>query len=159
MAIDIEATVLAVDLETRELVLALPTGEQLTTIVDRAVKRLNEVAPGDLLMVGYVAALAAELREPTEDELANPWLEGAEAGIAGTDAAPGGGMISAVRAVCTIEGMNRLTNTVTILDPRGRTHVIGDVKPERIEQLRVGQRVVMTFTQALTMGIEKLSDA
>jgi hypothetical protein len=151
--------VLAVDLESRELVLELPTGEQFTTIVDPAVRRLDEVTPGDLLVVAYIEALAADLREPTEEELANPWVEGAEAGISGADDAPAGAMISAIRAVCTIEGMNRLTGTVTIMDSRGKAHVIGDVKPARIEQLRVGQTVVMTFTQALAIGIEKVSDA
>jgi hypothetical protein len=156
MAIEIDAEVLAVDLDTRELVLLLPTGEQLTTIVDPAVKRLDEVEPGDLLVVGYIAALAAELREPTEEELENPWVEGVEAGIAGDDMAPGGALLSAVRAVCTIEGMNRLTGTVTILDSRGNAHVIGDVKAKRIEQLRVGQQVVITFTQAVAIGIEKI---
>ncbi|EED32482.1 conserved hypothetical protein [gamma proteobacterium NOR5-3] len=155
MAIEIDAEVIAVDAETRELVLQLPTGEQMTTVVDPQVKRLAEVAPGDFLVVTYLAALAAELREPTEEEMANPWVEGADAGIAGAEDAPGGAMVSAVRAVCTIEGMNRLIGTVTILDSRGKAHVIADVKPERIEQLRIGQSVVMTFTQALAVGIEK----
>jgi hypothetical protein len=155
MAIEIDAEVIAIDQDTRELVLALPTGEQLTTIAGPEVQRLSEIAPGDLLIVTYLAALAADLREPTEEEIANPWLEGVDAGRAEAGNAPGGAMISAVRAVCTIEGMNRLTGTVTILDSRGKAHVIGDVKPERIEQLSIGQSVVMTFTQALAVGIEK----
>lgn len=155
MAIEIEAEVVAVDVESRELMLLLPTGEQVTTVVDPAVQRLDEFAPGDRLVVTYLAALAAELREPTEEELANPWLEGAEAARAGSDEAPGGAIVSAVRAVCTIEGMNRLRGTATILDSRGRIHVINDVKPERLEQLRIGQKVVMTFTQAVAIGLEK----
>ncbi|MDP5052354.1 MAG: hypothetical protein NWP69_01075 [Congregibacter sp.] len=155
MAIEIEAEVIAIDMKTRELVLQLPTGEQMTTVVDPQVKRLAEIMPGDFLVVEYIAALAADLREPTEEEKANPWVEGADAGIAGAERAPGGAMISAVRAVCTIEGMNRLLGTVTILDSRGMAHVIGDVKAERLEQLRLGQSVVMTFTQALAIGIEK----
>ncbi|MEE4175702.1 MAG: hypothetical protein V2I57_15765, partial [Xanthomonadales bacterium] len=114
---------------------------------------------GDYLIVTYLAALAAELREPTAEEQGNPWVEGIEAGIAGADQAPGGAMITAVRAVCTIEGMNRLLGTVMILDSRGKTHVIGDVKPERIESLRIGQSVVITFTQALAVGIEHPADA
>lgn len=156
MAIEVQAEVISVDMDTRQLVLEAPTGERFTTIVDPAVKRLAEFAPGDMLVVSYVAALAADLREPTEEELANPWVEGADVGIATGDNAPAGAIISAVRAVCTIEGMNRLTGTVTILDSRGVPHVIGDVKNERIEQLRIGQSVVMTFTQAVAIGLEKV---
>ncbi|MEL7044230.1 MAG: hypothetical protein AAGL66_04320 [Pseudomonadota bacterium] len=155
MAIEVDANVIDVNLESRELVLELPTGEQLTTVVDPAVQRLDEVEIGDSIVVTYLAALAAELRAPTEEELANPWVEGVDAGIAGADEAPGGAVITAVRAVCTIEGMNRILGTVMILDSRGKTHIIRDVQPERIESLRIGQSVVMTFTQAMAVGIEK----
>ncbi len=47
MAIEVEATVVSVDMDTRELVLEAPTGERFTTVVDPAVQRLGEVAPGD----------------------------------------------------------------------------------------------------------------
>ncbi len=155
MAIEVDAEVIAVDQETRELVLRLPTGEQLTTVVDPAVKRLNEVAPGDFLVVTYMAAIAGEVREPTEEELANPWVEGADSDVAGMDEAPGGALVASIRAVCTIKGMNRLLGSVMIMDPRGKTHIITDVPRERIEQLTLGQTVVMTFTQAVAVGIAK----
>lgn len=156
-AIQINAEVVSVNQDTREMVLRMPTGEQMTTVVGAEVERLAEIDAGDFLVVSYVAALAADLREPTEEEKANPWLEGADAGVAGADESPAGAVISAVRAVCTIEGMNRLTGTVTILDSRGMTHVIGDVKAQRIEELRIGQSVVITFTQAVAVSIEKVS--
>ena len=43
MAIEVDAQVVAVDAQSRELVLQLPTGQQITTIVDPAVERLDEV--------------------------------------------------------------------------------------------------------------------
>jgi hypothetical protein len=158
-AIEVSAEVVSVDMETRTLVLAAPDGEQFTTVVDPAVERLSEFAPGDRLVVVYLAALGADLREPTEEELANPWVEGVEAGRADAESGPGGAIITGVRAVCTIEGMNRLTGTVTILDSRGVPHIIGDVSAERIETLRVGQSVVMTFTQAVAIELEKVDAA
>jgi hypothetical protein len=51
--------------------------------------------------------------------------------------------------------MNRLRGTATILDSRGRIHVIGDIKPKRLEQLRIGQQVVITFSQAVAINLEK----
>jgi hypothetical protein len=155
VTIEVDAEVIDVDPEERELVLELPTGERLTTVVDPAVRRLDEVAVGDRLVVTYTEAVAFDLRDPTDEELANPWVEGADAGISGDDAPPGGAMVAGVRAVCTIEGMNRLRGTVTIQDSRGDTHVVGGVTAERIESLRIGQPVVVTFTQALAVGIEK----
>lgn len=157
MAIEVDAQVIAIDAKSRELVLQLPTGQQITTIVAPGVERLDEVDAGDFLVVTYLAALAAELREPTAEELANPWIEDFESEASGVDMTPGGAAVSAVRAVCTIEGMNRLLGTVTILDSRGKAHVIGDVAPERITTLSIGQSAVITFTQAVAVGIEKLA--
>ncbi|MEM6604865.1 MAG: hypothetical protein AAF671_03840 [Pseudomonadota bacterium] len=156
VAIEIDAEVLSVDQSSRELVLLLPTGDQFTTVVDEGVERFVEIEQGDFVAVNYIAALAAELREPTDEELQNPWVEGVETSAAENGDEPGVAVVMGVRAVCTIEGMNRLAGTVTVLDSRGKAHVINDVAAERIESLSIGQSVVMTFTQAVAVGLEKV---
>ena len=59
-----------------------------------------------------------------------------------------------IHAVCTIEGMNRLLGTVTIMDPNGKVHVIADVEPEKMANVTLGQTIVMTFTEALALTLE-----
>jgi len=156
MAVKLEAEVLSLNRDTRELVLRLQSGEVRTTVVDPGVKRLDEVVPGDFVVVSYIAALIGEVRDPTEDEIARPWVEGAAEDIAGVDTPPGAAAVTAVRAVCTIEGLNRALGTVTVLDARGMLHVVGDVTRDRFERLRIGQTVVMTFTRAMAIGVEKV---
>jgi hypothetical protein len=60
-----------------------------------------------------------------------------------------------VRAVCTIEGMNRVTRTVMIEDPRGKYHVIGDVDPARLVGLTLGTQVIMVYSQAVALTLDK----
>ena len=47
-----------------------------------------------------------------------------------------------IRAVCTIEGMDRELGTVTIKDSRGKLHLIGGVEPEKMDGVTLGQTIV-----------------
>ena len=60
-----------------------------------------------------------------------------------------------IRAVVTIEGMNRELGTVTIKDSRGKLHLIGDVEAEKMEGVTLGQTAVMVYTEALALTLEK----
>ena len=61
-----------------------------------------------------------------------------------------------IRAVCTIEGMNRILGTVTIKDPRGKLHVIGDVEPAKMEGVTLGQTIVVVYAEALALTLEQI---
>ena len=133
MAIVVEAVVTDIDLETRQVSLKTPSGQIVTVTAKEDVVKLEDVSVGDRLRATYLSALEGELREPTEEELAEPWLVLQDSGKGVVDGTPMAGGARIIRAVCTIEGMNRLLRTVTILDPNGRAHVIGDVEPEKME--------------------------
>lgn len=154
MAISIEAVVTEVDLETRHVTLQGPAGENFTITATEEVVKLEDVKVGDVLRATYLAALEGELREPTEEELAEPWVVLEDAGKGMVEGTPMAGGARLIRAVCTIEGMNRLLGTVTILDPRGRAHVIGDVEPEKMAGVTLGQTIVMIYREALALSLE-----
>lgn len=154
-AVSINAEVLAIDYDTRELSIRSPLGDIINVTASDAIERLDEIAVGDLIVMTYIASLGGELREPTAEELAEPWLEMDAAAIAGQDMDPGAVVGMAIRAVCTIEGLNRVTRTVTVKDPRGKYHVIGDVDPEKMEGVTLGTTVVITYTQALAVTLEE----
>jgi hypothetical protein len=54
--------------------------------------------------------------------------------------------------------MNRALGTVTVKDPRGTLHMIGEVEPEKMEGVTLGQTVVLVYTEALAVSLEKVSD-
>ncbi len=154
-AVQIEALVVAVDKETREVSLELPHGEIATLIAGEELQRFDEIAVGDAVVATYMQALAGEVRAPTEEEMAEPWVELDAAAVAELGMDPGVAGLRVVRAVCTIEGMNRVTRTAMIEDPRGKYHVITDVDPANMMGVTLGTKIIMTYAQAMALSLEK----
>ena len=154
MAVTVEAVVTEIDKETRQVSLQGPGGDTFTLAVPESGTNLDNINIGDRLVATYVAALEGEVREPTAEELAEPWVVLQDAARSTDPDAPAVGGARMIRAVCTIEGMNRLLGTVVIKDPRGKVHVIADVEAEKMEGVTLGQTVVMVFTEALALSLE-----
>ena len=110
----------------------------MTLTASDEINRLDEIEAGDKVNVTYVSSLAAELRAPTEAELTMPWVVVTDEARTMAGETPAGAVARTIRAICTIEGMNRVLGTVMIEDPRGNYHVIGDVQPENLEGLTLG---------------------
>ncbi len=101
---------------------------------------------------------AGEVRKPTTEELANPWQEVDIAAIAGAEERPGIAGGRAIKAVCTIEGMNRVAGTVMIEDPRGKYHLIGDIPPDAFEGRMLGETIIVVYSEAVALSLEKQGD-
>lgn len=155
MAIQIVAVVTEIDLETRQISLEIPNGDIITLTAREDVVKLEDIGVGDTLVTTYIAGLEGELREPTAEELAEPWLVVEDGAVSAEGEQPAIGGARIIRAVCTIEGMNRELGTVTIKDSRGKLHVIGDVEPEKMEKASIGQTVVIVYAEALALSLEK----
>lgn len=158
MAISMEAVVTDIDLDTRQVTLEGPGGNFVTMTAQDQVVKLEDINVGDTLVATYLASLEAELREPTKEELAEPWLVLQEAGVSEEGADPAMAGARVIRAVCTIEGLNRVLGAVTIKDPRGKLHVIGDVEPEKMEGVTLGQTLVVVYSEALALSLEPVSE-
>lgn len=155
VAASMEAVVTAIDLETRQITLKGPQGKSVTMTARENIVKLEDISVGDTLVATYMAAIEGELREPTPEELATPWVVVEEAGVSAEGADPAIGGARVIRAVCTIEGMDRDLGTVTIKDPRGKIHIIGGVEPEKMDGVKHGQTVVVVYAEALALTLEK----
>jgi hypothetical protein len=151
------ATVQELDLEKRELTLKGPLGDVTTVTVDNAVKRLDEIKVGDEVTAEYYISVAAELREPTPSEKENPLFvtEGIAKAPKGTSPAAGG--LRVIRVVATVEGLERPTRRVTLKGPRGNYMSVRARDVNRLEKLHLGDTIVVTFTEALAVSVEKAS--
>lgn len=149
------ATVTAVDQKARTVTLKGEDGEMTTLTVSDEVKRLNEVKVGDQLNIGYLESIGLEFREATPEEMKDPLKVTEETQRAATTEAPAGGKARTTRAVVTLEGASRWLNTLTVKGPRGNYFVV-EVGPDMVkwEELRIGQTMVGTYTEALVMSIE-----
>ena len=159
MAVEAEAVITAIDLKTREVTLQGPSGDTFTLKSEDKMIKLEDVKVGEVVVVTYLAALESELREPTAEELAEPWVEVEDEVLSDDTTQPGIANMRIIRAVVTIEGMNREFGTVTVKDSRGKLHIIGDVEPEKMEGVTLGQTAVMVFSEALAPSLQKKAPA
>jgi hypothetical protein len=149
------AKVQEVNLEKRELTLKGSLGDVTTVTVDKAVKRLDEIKPGDEVTAKYYVSVAGELREPTAEEKENPimMVTGAAKAPKGSDPAAAG--LRVIKVVATVEGLQRPTRLVTLKGPRGNYLSVRAKDPKRLEKLHLGDTIVVTFTEALAIAVEK----
>jgi hypothetical protein len=159
MAITVDAEITGIDQESREVTLRTPMGDLVTVTAGDDIERLHDFAVGDIVSSTYIASLEGEVREPTEAEIAEPWIEMDAAAKSTADMEPGAIVGRVIQAVCTIEGMNRVTRTVMVLDPRGKYHVIGDVEPEKMVGVTLGTTLVLTYSEAIAISLEKKQSA
>lgn len=153
---EVEGEVIAVDLETREVVVRGPAGNFVTLTAREDGVDLSKIAPGDTIIADYVASIEAEVRAPTDEEEANPWVVLGEMGRTADEAdMTAAGAARLVRAVCTIEAMDRNGN-VMIKDARGRMHTVGGVEMSKLDDVRLGDTVVVVFTEALVLSLKEI---
>jgi len=157
LLVTLTASVQAVSLATREVTLKGPLGNEATFTVDQRVQRFDEIKVGDMVRADYYLALAAEVRAPTPDEELGPaeLLEGAAKAPPGSSPAVGG--LRRFKVVATVEGLDRPTQTITVKGPLGRLVTARVRDPERLTQLRIGEPIVITYTEALAISLEKVN--
>lgn len=154
--VTITASVQAINPETREVTLKGPLGNEVTFTVDQQVKRLNEVKVGDLVEADYYVSFAAELRKPTAEEVKEPIVLLGAVGKAPPGTSPAAGGLRQFKVVTTIEGLDRPTRTITVKGPRGNYFTARVAEPSRLTQMRIGENIVLTYTEALAISLEKV---
>lgn len=153
--VTVTASVEDIDYKNREVVLKGPLGNKVTFTVDQRVKRLDEVKVGDCVRADYYVSIAAELRKPTAAEKQTPIMLLDAAGKAPPGTAPAAGGLRRFKVVTTVEGLDRPTQTVTVKGPRGNYLTARVADPSRLTRMRIGDTIVVTYTEALAISLEK----
>jgi hypothetical protein len=133
-------------------------GKERTLKVDKSVERFDEIQVGDQVKAEYYASLAAEVREATPEEKSAPLTDITLQSKGDRDAAPAAGAIQMTRAVATIEKLDPAKKEMTIKGPRGRSVDVAVKNPATFEKVKVGDTIVITFTEALAISLEKQVD-
>lgn len=149
-------TVKAINADTREITLMGEDGELTTITAGEEVERFNEIAVGDAITFDVYTYLKAEFREPTAEEIAEPVVVIAEAAKTTMEDAPAGAVGAMMKAVVTIEVLNRVNMLATVMGPGGNFLTIPMEDKELITKLHVGQVVILTYAEAIAVSLEKL---
>jgi hypothetical protein len=154
--ISMQARVVAIDSQAREVTLRGPEGELVTVQAGEGIERFNEISVGDAVHAAFWIYMKAEFRDPTDEERDEPLVIVAEAGKFARDMPPGAVAGALMQAIVTIEIINRPDMLVTVKGPRGRYVSIPVADPGLITQLRVGEVTVITYAEVLALALEKV---
>lgn len=154
-AIETEGVVAAIDQQTREVSLRTVGGFIFTVVAPETAISLDDVSVGDRVAGTYTMSIEADLREPTEEELADPWTVLEEAVVTKDGDEVSVDKAQVVRAVVTVDGMQKENGIVVVTDSRGMVHFISDVESVKLADVKIGQKVVITFAQAMALTLEK----
>ena len=106
---------------------------------------------GDLVKVQYYESLAFEVTKPGQAGGA-----GATAGVASAKPGekPAGIAAGQVTVTATVEAIDAKKNRVTLKGPEGKTQEIKVKDPKNLVNVKVGDQVVLTYTEALAISVE-----
>ena len=151
--VTISAVVEAINHETREVTLRGPQGNSVSFIVSEEARNLDQVSVGDVVTAEYVESVSI-------DVFAN---DGTEPGVGGLSAAgrsekgemPGVAVMDATVVTATVEEINIEANTFKLKGPDGEINEYTARNPENLKKAAVGDLVVITYTEALALSVEK----
>jgi hypothetical protein len=151
--VTVTATVEAIDQKTRMVTLKGPQGNTVTFKAGEQIKNLSQVKVGDSVLAKYYESVAVEVKKPGE---AKPGVTTQEAV---TRAKPGetpkGLAVSQVTVTTTITAIDKKKPSVTLKGADGKTTTVKVRNPKNLENVKVGDQVVITYTEALALSLEK----
>jgi kynureninase len=157
--VTMQGTVTAVNKETREITLKDVDGNLATVTAGDAVERFDEIAINDVITFEYYKYLKAEFRKPTPEEIAEPLVVVAEGGKAPEGVDPAAVVGAVVKAVVSIEVLDRPNMTATVRGPRGNYVTIQMEDEALIVELNIGQVVILTYAEAVAVSLTKVATA
>jgi hypothetical protein len=152
-AVSMTATVEKVDAAKRLVTLRTPDGKVTELAVSEAVKNLPQVKKGDEVVVQYYESLAYEVKKPGT---ATPGTAGGQQlATAKPGEMPAGAVARTVEITTTIAGIDKSKGTVTLQDASGNLTPIKVRDPSKLDAVRVGDLVTITYSQAVAVSVER----
>jgi predicted RNA-binding protein len=150
---NVTATVEKVDLEKRKVTILLEDGKHKTVKVDKSVQNLDRVKVGDHLKLAYTEEIIIMVGKSNE----TPGAAAAGAvGVAPEGAKPGMVMVDTAVVSGKILAVDAQKHRLTIEDPDGKKKTLKvSKKVTNLEQLKAGDTIDMSVTEALAVEIVK----
>jgi hypothetical protein len=148
------AMVEAVDQRERTVILRNDRGELTTLHLGKEVRNLPQVKAGDRVVMRVTQAVAAEMAKPGDTRA--PMDAGEAEGVAPPGSMPGAAYVRGVRALVTVNEIDRRNNTVTITGPQGNTRTVEVRSPkmrEFVKRLKVGDQVQLAIAEGVTVDV------
>ena len=151
-SVEVTATVTKIDQKTREVTVKMDDGQERSFVAGEEAKNLAQVKPGDRITVTYAEALVYEVKK------GGAAVAPASA-VAGKAAQPGmkpaGAIARQTTVTVLITAIDTKAPSVTFKGPGGKTKTIKVLHPEKLEGVKVGDTVQITYTEALAISVDE----
>ena len=140
------ATVVSVDMTTREVVLSTPDGRQTTVVAGPDVTNLGRLNPGDKLTITFNDAIAVQMATPGSPPV----------GTGASVTAANGRSINTTARV-TIVSAATDGSSVTFTGPNGVTHTVDVQDPGMqafVQRLKAGDQVDVAYSAEIAVRLD-----
>jgi len=147
------ATVLAIDHQTRMVTLLKSNGERVHFRVSDEVRNLPQVKKGDQVNVTYYESIALHLRKRGRGRMGVTVDE--DAARAEPGQLPAGAVAQETTVTSKVVGIDRRNQTATLLLPSKERITFPVQDPSRLDRVKVGDLVKLTYREALAIAVER----
>jgi hypothetical protein len=151
------ATVRAIDHATRDVSLEGPSGNLESFKVGDEVRNLDQIQVGDKIVIEFLRGLMMQIQAPGEAPV-TPSAEVA-AGRAAVGATPGAAVGASIQATVTLTAIDMENRTVVFRGPGGDLYQVRAAPEVKLENAKVGQQFVATYTEAVVIQVEPAEKA
>jgi Cu/Ag efflux protein CusF len=147
----LEATVTAVDHETREVTLEGPNGKTVTITAGEEVRNLAQVEVSDKVAVEYIEVVAMEVMPPNEMGMAAMTTAAEKTAPLGEK--PAATAVQETKFITVVEAIDKETQMVTLKGPDGNSTTVKARNPANLEKIVIGDKVLVTHTIAAAISV------
>jgi hypothetical protein len=142
-------TVEAIEQSTRTLTVKDKDGIHETIVAPPEMKRFSELKVGDQITARYYENVVVRLKRPNE-----PAVDVDSAALTRSKGTPGGTAATQRTITVTVTAMDPKTSTVTVDGPNGYKYSRRVADKKTFASLKVGDRLDMTWTDALLISVD-----
>lgn len=149
----VKATVEAINHKTREVTLRKADDTTVSFVASEGARNLDQVAVGDIVVATSTVSLNIKVVS-TEDSKAD--IKGARAGVRTKKGEmPGVAVAQVIEMTATVEEINIEANTFKLKGPKGNVNEYAARNPGNLKKAKVGDLVVFTRTEVVSLAVEK----
>ncbi len=146
------ATVEKIDLANRVVTLKGPKGEVRDIKIGPEARNLDQVKPGDVVTVKYLQSIAAEVIKPGAATGAG---ESSTIVRSKPGELPGGAAARQATVTANVTAIDKKKGTITLKGPEGKTVEVKVLEPKNLDKVKVGDDLMITYTEALAISVER----
>jgi hypothetical protein len=150
-AVEIQATITAIDYKNRTATLQFPEGKTRTITVSEEARNFDQAKVGDIVTIKYLEAFAIKLEKAPGATPGKSVTE--EMARAKKGEKPGGAAQRTVTVVGTVTDIDTAKQIVTVRGPENGEAEIHVKDPAKLKNVKKGDLVRATYTEALAIFV------